>query len=145
MRELTVKSELNTGQILFLERELGRKFPDFFVEFIRRYAGKSVVENTYYNIHKKYSLNSFCSYRMLFDNIKMFKDEKFSGIWIPFAIDNGGWIYCICLSEPKEGGIFLYQMEMPYKNEEKAFEFVSDSFEKFINGLQSTETPFGAI
>lgn len=137
MRNLTIKKPLNDGQIQFLERLHGKKFPLYFSEFIKVFSGKSVIENTFYTKEKPFTISSFCTYRMMYDYIKSFKEEEgFLSSWIPFALDVGGWLYCILDNEDSKKSVYLFQMEMPYENEQEAFELVADSFEEFINGLQ---------
>ncbi|MNR56192.1 hypothetical protein D3C85_1767220 [compost metagenome] len=75
----------------------------------------------------------------MYDFIKEFKEEGL-GKKLPFAIDNGGWAFCISFDEKSMDKILLYQMEMELKTKDDAFELVANSFEEFINGLQEDTT-----
>ena len=136
MKKLSIQPKLNENQINFLEGVLGVPFPKQFKEFITIYCDTATYENTYTQSNKLYKVSMFCTYRMIFDFINDLKRDGFEKR-IPFAVDDGGWVYCISMNESRYGKVYLFQLEMPYENENEAFEFVANSFEEFINGLQA--------
>lgn len=142
MKKLSIQPRLNEGQVNFLETVLENPFPDEFKEFIKVYSDTSTLENTFKCLHKYYKVSMFCTERMIYDFINDLKREGFEKK-IPFAVDDGGWFYCLSVKEDSSfGKVYLFQMEMPYENEEQAFEFVADSFEEFIDGLQPESEVF---
>lgn len=136
MRKLTLKDRFLPHQYSRIENEAGIKIPETIKDFISEYADLSVKENKFINNDGKlFEISQFITYRMMDDFIKEFKEEGL-GKKLPFAIDNGGWVFCISFDEESMDKILLYQMEMEWKTKNDAFELVADSFEEFINNLQ---------
>ena len=59
------------------------------------------------------------------------KEEGLKG-FIPFAIDSGGWDYCFSINPGTYGQVWVDRFD---SGEEDPMEFVTDSFEDFIDGL----------
>ncbi|WP_433829507.1 SMI1/KNR4 family protein [Flavobacterium anhuiense] len=136
MRKLTLSDRFLPHQYIRIETEIGIKIPHNIKDFISEYADLSVKENKFINKDGKlFEISQFITYSMMYDFIKEFKEEDL-GKKLPFAIDNGGWIFCISFDEKSMNQVLLYQMEMEWKTKEDAFEFVANGFEEFINGLQ---------
>ncbi|MFC4478394.1 SMI1/KNR4 family protein [Flavobacterium chungangensis] len=136
MRKLTLGDRFLPHQHIRIENEVGIKISDNIKDFISEYADLSVKENKFINNDGKlFEISQFITYRMMYDFIKEFKEEGL-GKKLPFAIDNGGWIFCISFDEESMDKILLYQMEMEWETKNDAFELVANSFEEFINGLR---------
>jgi hypothetical protein len=136
MRRLTLNDRFLPHQYSRIENEAGIKIPDNIKDFISEYADLSVKENKYINSDGKlFEISQFITYKMMYDFVKEFKEEGL-GKKLPFAIDNGGWVFCISFDEESIDKILIYQMEMEWKTKKDAFELVANSFEDFINNLQ---------
>ena len=59
------------------------------------------------------------------------EEEGLKG-FIPFAIDSGGWDYCVSVNPETYGQVWIDKFD---SGEEDPMEFVTDSFEDFIDGL----------
>lgn len=139
MKKLQLQPRIYEHQFDRISKLLNAEIPQELKSILQDYAELGVRENTYSNaLGKVFPLASFCSYRMIYDFLEEFNRGGFEKI-IPFAIDNGGWVYCLSIDENIYGKVYLFQMEMPYENEIEAFEFVANSFEEFIDGLQPEE------
>jgi SMI1-KNR4 cell-wall len=140
MRVLTKKKQLNDGQIEFLQNILGKEFPNYMIEFLKEYAETAVEESRFTNNkNKAFYISMFCTNRMIYDYIKELQSENF-GQFIPFAVDDGGYVFCLSLNEKNFGNVLLYQTDNGYESEAEAFVLVADTFEEFINGLESRES-----
>ncbi|MDJ1470983.1 SMI1/KNR4 family protein [Xanthocytophaga flava] len=137
MKQLTIAPRITKSEIRLLEEELETVFPEYYFEFMKLYSGLGVLENRFQSDNEKiYEISSFCKMRVIYDYSKLFKEQGW-GIKIPFAMDNGGWLYCISLDEEDKGIIYLHNVD--WTDKQDAFEKVANSFEEFINGLQSEE------
>ena len=140
MRVLTKKKRIDENQIDFLQSILGKEFPKYMIEFLKEYVEAAVVEDRFTNNRNKvFYISMICTYRMIYDYIQEFKSENF-GQFIPFAVDDGGYIFCLSLNEKNFGNVLLYQTDIGYESETEAFVLVADTFEEFINGLESRES-----
>ncbi|CAH0336820.1 hypothetical protein FVB9288_02544 [Flavobacterium sp. CECT 9288] len=136
MRKLTLSDRFLPHQFIRIENEAGIKIPDNIKDFISKYADLSVKENKFINNDGKlFEISQFITYRIMYDFIKEFKEEGL-GKKLPFAIDNGGWVFCISFDKESIDKILLYQMEVEWVTKNDAFELVANSLEEFINGLQ---------
>ncbi|MFH7002634.1 SMI1/KNR4 family protein [Flavobacterium bizetiae] len=136
MRKLTLSGRFLPHQFIRIENEIGIIIPHTIKDFISEYADLSTKENKFINNDGKlFEISQFITYRMMYDFIKEFKEEGL-GKKLPFAIDNGGWVFCISFDEESMNKILLYEMEMEWKTKNDAFELVANNFEDFINGLQ---------
>lgn len=136
MRKLTLNDRFLPHQFRRIENEVGIKIPDNIKDFISEYADLSVKENKYINSDGKlFEISQFITYKMMYDFVKEFKEQGL-GKKLPFAIDNGGWVFCISFDDESIDKILLYQMEIEWKTKKDAFELVANSLEDFINDLQ---------
>lgn len=136
MRKLTLNDRFLPHQFRRIENEVGIKISDNIKDFISEYADLSVKENKYINSDGKlFEISQFITYKMMYDFVKEFKEQGL-GKKLPFAIDNGGWVFCISFDDESIDKILLYQMEIEWKTKKDAFELVANSLEDFINDLQ---------
>ncbi len=149
MKQLTIehrnKNEINDSLINNFETMFNVKFPTLLVEFLRLYSGSSILENTYTNKETGgyYTVSYICELYSEFNPSidKLVKGNDFYNYydWIPFAIDPGGWVFNISTSKDKKGQIWVNKFD---SGDENSFEFVTDTFEEFINGLRTEEEAF---
>jgi hypothetical protein len=139
MKKLTLRRRMNDGQIDFLETTANIKFPDSLIEVFKAYSGFSVeecwIKGQDGQIH---SLSSFCDYRLIYDLTIEFKALNL-GVKVPFAVNAGGWQYCLSLGDEYHGQVLLHRFSMEWDTKEEAFEKITDSLEEFIDGLSAEE------
>jgi len=136
------KNEINDDLILEFELKYNIKFPEYLIEFLKKYSGCTTVEDTYINPNFNifYTVSYFCelysdynpSIQKLTEGNKFYHYEN----WIPFATDPGGWVFNISISQNNMGEIWINKFD---SSEENPFEFVAPSFENFIDGLKTEE------
>lgn len=140
MKKLTIKPNLTIRQVELLEETANVKFPNNFVSLLLEYSGLSVKENRFYDKENRVnSLSSFCEHRSIYDFIIEFKELNL-GVKVPFAFDDGGWIYCLSFDEKNYGSVLLHQYSGLWHDESDAFEIIAGSLEEFINSLQPDDS-----
>lgn len=134
MKELKIIEQTKTIKRTYSLNEIEMKFhiniPDFLKIFLIKYDN-SIVEETYYM--KEPSFKEIISLELL-DSI--LEGHDYYGIigYIPFAIDGGGWDYNVSITPETYGQVWVNEFD---SGEENTMKFVANSFEDFINGLES--------
>lgn len=143
MRQLNLTQSgptLNVARLDALEYELGVKIPDTIRTFLLEENGGYMPDlpgNPKYYIRGFLTVeDSNVSLQAIFHVIsEMFGNSK---NWLPFGTDYGDWIYCLCLKPKLYGKVYL--MRTDEIDEEDAFDFVCNSFEEFIEGVQPQDS-----
>lgn len=105
-----------------------------FKEFMTYNAGLSHYERIFKD--KKgtsWEVNQYLRFVEIHDLSAEFTGANW-GKMLPFALDPGGWHFCLCLEKEDCGAIFINRWT-DHKPEEQ-FLKIADSFEDFINGLE---------
>ncbi|MGJ8733359.1 MAG: SMI1/KNR4 family protein [Cellulophaga sp.] len=127
-----------------IENQFGFKVPDVLKNFLLLYEGLYLnEEESYYKtkLGSTYEVNSV---------LYLYKSESGASIesileghleegikgFVPFAIDSGGWDYCVSINQETSGQVWVDKFD---SGEENPMEFVSESFEDFISNLGSEE------
>ena len=73
-----------------------------------------------------------------FEEMELGDDNLFKsiGLQLPFAIDGGGYRFCISLNEKTYGQVFFLMEELLSVDAQSAHLFLAYSLEEFINELQ---------
>ena len=134
MKELTIAPRAGKRYLKLLENAIGSELPESLKEVILKYAGLTVLEDTYEDENKNlWEVQAFDNVASMVDLTKEFV-EKGWGKKLPFAYDPGGWHYCLSFDEDTYGKIIVNRWT---DHEEKdQFVVIAESFESFINGLQ---------
>jgi len=133
MKELTIAPRAGKRYLQLLESAIGSDLPDSFREIIMKYAGLSVLENTYKDSNNtEWELQTFDHVASMVDLTKEFI-EKGWGRKLPFAYDPGGWHYCLSFDEETYGKVLVNRWTD--HSPEEQFLIIADSLEDFINGL----------
>ncbi|HQV66575.1 MAG: SMI1/KNR4 family protein [Saprospiraceae bacterium] len=133
MKELNIAPRAGKRYIQLLENAIGSSLPGSLRSIITKYAGLSVLENTYLDSNNtEWELQTFDHIASMVDLTKEFI-EKGWGKKIPFAYDPGGWHFCLSFDEDTFGKVVVnrWSDHLP----EDQFIVIADSFEEFINGL----------
>ena len=133
MKELNIAPRAGKRYIQLLENAIGSSLPGSLRSIITKYAGLSVLENTYLDSNNtEWELQTFDHIASMVDLTKEFI-EKGWGKKIPFAYDPGGWHFCLSCDEDTFGKVVVnrWSDHLP----EDQFIVIADSFEEFINGL----------
>ena len=134
MKELTIAPRAGKQYLKLLENAIGSVLPDSLKEIIVKYAGLTVLEDTYEDENKIiWELQSFDHIASMVDLTKEFI-EKGWGRKLPFAYDPGGWHYCLSFDEDTYGKIIVNRWTD--HDESEQFLEIADSFEIFIEGLK---------
>ena len=148
MKHITFTSgnpHITEHDIIQLEKETKRVFPDSFKEFILKQNGGSAKEIVFTELNGNHHIISYFLPLLEGRNgsvkkdILLVNDERPIVEWLPFGFDPGGWVFCICLKDESYGKIHLFRMDKIY---EENFDYVCESFEDFINGLRTEEEAF---
>jgi len=149
LKELTIIG-ITDDEVKKIESKLGFSLPHYYVEFMKIYANSSVYENTFNSKNgKKFILASFCTYSMIearvdeyFEEVELEDENLFKniGLQLPFAIDGGGYRFCISLNEKTFGQIFFLMEELLSIDEQSAHVFLANSLEEFIDALQPEDS-----
>lgn len=111
------------------------RFPDSLRYFFIHHNGSSFEE---YSFKGKHSINTFLPLLIDFESFESslsFVNEDFDDYrFIPFAIDPGGWAFCVSIISQEYGKVYLYRFD---SGEDDPFLLIANSFEEFIDGLQA--------
>lgn len=148
IKELTIIT-ITDAEFNKIKSKLEISLPQNYIDLMKEYADSSVYENTFYDKNqKKYGLASFCTFSMIDARTDEYLEEKSLddenlykniGLQLPFAIDGGGYRFCLSLDKKTYGKVFFLMEELLSIDEKDAFVFLADSLEDFIDGLQSEE------
>lgn len=151
MKTLTIehrnKNDIDDLIIAGFEDKMKVKFPYILSEFLKKYSGSSIIENTYKNekTGNYYILSYICE---LFSELnpsieKLIKGNEFYSYhdWIPFGIDPGGWVFNLSISNDKMEQVWINKFD---SGDKYPFEFVASSFEEFIDNLRTEEEAFNS-
>lgn len=133
IRELTVTPRIDDFSISMIEDLLKDKLPDYFKEFLKRYAGLNHYECIFFSQENvQWEVNSY----MIFNGIFKATEEIINMLnrrMVPFAIDGGGWHFCLSMEEDKNS---VYVNRWTDHLPEEQLLKIADSFEEFIIGLK---------
>lgn len=144
MNKLSTNSHpkvIDDNEIREIESNFKIKLPDYFLSFLKQYGGTSTKEIVYTN---SFWVNFFLPLKsditLSIESIFLAYQSEYNQIeWLPFAIDSGGWPFCIALKEDIKGQVWVDKFD---SGDENSFEFVANTFEEFINGLKTEEEAF---
>ena len=125
--------------IMDFERKNEIKVPELLREFLLMYEGLYLSEdqsyykkaNTNYEVSMILYLNENETYPSI-EAILGGHKEQGTKEFIPFAIDSGGRDYCVSINSETYGQVWIDKFD---SGEEDPMEFVTNSFEDFIDGL----------
>jgi len=119
------------------EKLAGRKLPDDFKAFMIANGGLSHYERIFISDSgTEWEVHTYLSNTEFYDLTKEFA-ETYTRKMVPFAMDPGGWHFCLCVEEDDFGAVYVNRWT-DYPPEEQ-FLKIADSFEAFINGLRREE------
>lgn len=144
MKNLTSSSKsqiISDDDIYEVEKKFDIEFPDYFLSFLKQHGGTSTKEVVYSDA---FWVNFFLPLKSDVGGsiVSLMEGQRVNysdNDWIPFAIDSGGWSFCIALKDNIKGQIWVDKFDSGDKN---PFEFVTNTFEDFINGLRTEEEAF---
>lgn len=150
MRSLTILQDnrrvKHLDEILAFEKEMQIEFPSILRQVLLKYEGCATKEYIYFR--KGDHSNKFdavSQFLFLRDSNgggasieAIYKGHQFYGIrgFIPFAIDAGGWDYCVSIKTETFGQIWVDEFDA---GEEDPFRFVASSMEELIGGMITFE------
>jgi hypothetical protein len=138
MKKLTLSKTIQAIELDLLVNKFGI-LSSSVKTILENYAGHGVDECIYQDLEKRtWVLNNFLPFSSIYslgcDILDLYQTKL-----MPFAIDPGGWHFCLCLEEHDYNAVFIHRWT-DHKPED-AFLKIADSFEEFINGLQPDEAP----
>lgn len=140
MRDFRIKPKVQDFELNMIEEVINDKIPILVREYIKKYGGNSIYENTF--IAKdglEWELSQFNRFDDLYGLTKEFLDGYHRKL-VPFAYDPGGWHFCLSFEADTYGKIIINRWtdHLP----EEQFLVIADTFEEFINGLKTEEEAF---
>lgn len=138
MKDLIVlrkSKEITQSDIDNLELNIELTLPNFLKELILNYGGCRVRKNMF--TERFFVLrfltpqsNRTISIEKLFGSYKASEDPR---SWLPFAIDSGGWVFNVSITEETYGQVWVDRFD---SGDEDSHTFVASSLEEFIEGLE---------
>ncbi len=134
MRKLTLSKNFHRFEYDLLEEKLNTRLPNELFVILENYSGYGVEESKYFDKKNEliWILSSFCDFSYMYDMIDELKEEKLSKKLLPFAIEEGDWLFCISLEE----NFPVYIFKTSDYSGDDAIQLISDSLESFIEGLE---------
>lgn len=133
MRKLTLAPRAGKRYLDLLQKAIGHKLSDDFIEIIVSYGGLAILESKYIDSRNiVWEIQTFDHIASMVDLIKEFKENGW-GLKVPFAYDPGGWHFCLSFDKDTFGKIIVNRWTDHSPDEQ--FIVIANSFEEFINGL----------
>ena len=140
--------KLTESDIMDVSKSMNLIFPKDLVELYILYNGGEIEGEKYFYIDENNDVD-ICvklflpmKYKQSENDILL--EELYQSLavekkliplsYIPFAIDDGGYPYCI---NTNDGKIYIGYLEDYYVSPESTIRFISDSLIKFINGMKT--------
>lgn len=134
MKELTIAPRTGKRYLQLLESAIGSPIPNSLKDILIKYAGLSVVENTFKDSsNTEWELKTFDYVPSIIDLTKEFIEGGW-GKKLPFGFDPGGWHYCLSFEEESFGKVMVNRWTDHVLEDQ--FIVIADSLEDFINGLE---------
>ncbi|MFH6963626.1 SMI1/KNR4 family protein [Flavobacterium plurextorum] len=138
MRKLNLYPRMGDSNMRHIESIISENLPEYFKDFLKLNGGLCHYER-YFVDHDKtvWEVKNYLNYADLFKLTEEFL-QNYHRKLIPFALDMGGWHFCLCLDQGQNYETILVNRWTDYLPEEQ-FLKIADSFEDFINGLKIEE------
>ena len=141
LKSNSTPSLITNEDIIEIQNKFSIQIPEYFISFIKNHGGTSTKEVVF---NDKFWVNFFLPLKSdINTSITTLKEGQIfnynDNAWLPFAIDSGGWAFCIALKDEIKGQVWVDKFD---SGDESPFEFVSSSFEEFINGLKQKKKHF---
>src|SRR5664279_2700937 len=144
MKYLETSQTLNRADISEIEKELSIVFPDDFVAHYLRYNGGYPESDAYkwrdegattVNAFLSLKYNGFGNLENTYKNLALLERYFPLGI-VPFALDDGGNLFCISVRENNFGKVYYFNNNhYDAGDEESALTFLENTFTNFIETL----------
>lgn len=137
MREFKVLPKVQDFELNMIEKSIGQEIPLIVRNYIKKYGGDMIAEKYFKdNQGLQWELSQFNLFKDLYSLTKEFLKE-YNRRLFPFAYDPGGWHFCLSFDKETYGKIIINRWtdHLP----EDQFLVIADSFEEFIDGLQTEE------
>jgi hypothetical protein len=145
MKELKIRRQpltiIKRSDILQFEKEIGIVLPEYFRDFLLKYAGALTEESIF---ARRYEIVQFLhlhpigispSIKRLWEGYLFYNTLGY----FPFALDSPGWSINLSLREETYGQIWVNRDDDNYETAEECFQFVANNLEEFVNGLERRE------
>ena len=136
MRDLTISKRFLKYQYDLIMKKLEvTELPDNLFNVLEKYAGLSIEENVYYesNNDSKWIISQFGDFKLIYGHVEELKEENLEKKIVPFAIEEGGWLFVLSLENEEYGAVYVYKTH-DFSGKE-ALHKITNSFESFINSL----------
>ncbi|MEY5048986.1 MAG: hypothetical protein RLZZ175_2345 [Bacteroidota bacterium] len=137
MRVFTVLPKVQDFELDLVEKIIEDRIPKAVRDYIKIYGGNMIKEKYFFDSSGlEWELSHFNLFKDLHGLTQEFLQEYHRKL-VPFAYDPGGWHFCLSFDADTYGKIIINRWtdHLP----EEQFLVIADSFEEFINGLQTEE------
>ena len=125
-------------EIAGFEQSYSIRLPMDFREYLKSVNAISILESLYIKDNLEFWVSDFyplsievsLSLQFVYDSLLNFFESKY----IAFAGDAGGWQFVISLRKKDYGKVYFCRMD---EELEDALTLLADSFEEFVDGLES--------
>jgi hypothetical protein len=144
MRNLNIKLQhkditlIGDKEIKLLQKYISNEseMPEGFFDFLNKYQGAKLLEFIFVDRNKTtWVLGFIMKFTEMLELTQEYFNENKQNYFIPFASDAGGWHFCLSFQKKDFGSVYIYRWS-DYKPED-AYLKIANSFEEFIDGLQS--------
>ena len=138
MRKFNVKPRIQEFELTLLEKSIGSEMPTILRELLSNYGGLSIFECYYKSPLNKteWSLDRFLMFDEIHQNTLDYLKEGW-GQKMAFAIDPGGWHFCIDLSEKDYGKIWINRWSNFPENEQ--FMLIAENLDELLRSLKTED------
>ena len=145
--------KLTESDIMDVSKSMNLKFPKDLVELYIQYNGSKIEGEKYFYIDEDndvdISVKLFLPMKYKQSENDILLEELYQSLavkkkliplsYIPFAIDDGGYPYCINANDDK---IYIGYLEDYDGSPESTIRFISDSLIKFIYGMKTEDEAY---
>ncbi len=134
LRNFTLRDKIGEGSFRHAQKEFKNQIPELVKLCLVKYGNSSIKEDVYIdNKNTEWILSAFSNSTDVMKLPKEFKDAGW-GEWFPFAFDQGGWHFCINMSDHDYGSVYVNRWS-DHKPKDQ-FVKIANSFEEFMNELK---------
>lgn len=136
LKKLNIRYRMSEISFIQLEKKLKIGIPNYFKEFMKRYANVGVLEKFFFRENDFVELAGFNGFTIINNVLAVtLEDDKMEKM-LPFSSLYGVFPICLSFDEKTYGKVILYDSR--YRDFDiTPIEVLADSFEDFVNSLTS--------
>jgi hypothetical protein len=141
MKKLTITDEIkkvSSEELEAMATDLDLNLPEDYLSFMTQYGGVELLESQFAGKYFiSFTLPITSKRNACIRNIlEGYKVDMNTANWLPFALDQGGWVFCYSVAPETMGQIFIDRFD---SGDDPRHKFLAKSLTEFVDGLEEEE------